>query len=94
MITDQYSIAICITLLQMYHKNDSSENDCSDICHCGEGEQLVCHVICVEMSPCKTDFAFYNHKAPAYQAHRGPCLCYSGGFICMRPSPGEPLSHN
>ncbi|XP_012234454.1 uncharacterized protein Gfrl isoform X4 [Linepithema humile] len=72
---------------RMYHKNDSSENDCSDICHCGEGEQLVCHVICVEMSPCKTDFAFYNHKAPAYQAHRGPCLCYSGGFICMRPSP-------
>ncbi|KAL0121427.1 hypothetical protein PUN28_006737 [Cardiocondyla obscurior] len=63
------------------------EPECSELCHCGEGEQLVCNTICVDSSPCKTDFAFYNHEAPAYQAHRGPCLCYSGGFICMRPSP-------
>ncbi|EFN70375.1 GDNF family receptor alpha-3, partial [Camponotus floridanus] len=63
------------------------EPECSELCHCSEGEQLVCNTICVDSSPCKTDFAFYNHEAPAYQAHRGPCLCYSGGFICMRPSP-------
>ncbi|XP_066602969.1 uncharacterized protein [Prorops nasuta] len=63
------------------------EPECSELCHCGEGEILACSTICVELSPCKTDFAFYNHEAPAYQAHRGPCLCYSGRFICMRPSP-------
>lgn len=39
--------------------------------------------------PCKTEFAFYNHAAPAYQAYRGRCLCYSGRFICMKPSPTE-----
>ncbi|KAG5308281.1 GFRA3 protein, partial [Acromyrmex insinuator] len=63
------------------------EPECSELCVCAEGEQLVCNTLCVETLPCKTDFAFYNHEAPAYQAHRGPCLCYSGGFICMRPSP-------
>ncbi|KOC68218.1 GDNF family receptor alpha-1 [Habropoda laboriosa] len=63
------------------------EPECSELCQCGEGEVLICHTICVDSSPCKTDFAFYNHEAPAYQAHRGPCLCYSGRFICMRPSP-------
>ncbi|XP_033213894.1 uncharacterized protein LOC117170961 [Belonocnema kinseyi] len=63
------------------------EPDCSELCQCGEGEVLVCNTICVESSPCKTDFAYYNHAAPAYQAYRGRCLCYSGRFICMRPSP-------
>ncbi|KYN06427.1 GDNF family receptor alpha-3 [Cyphomyrmex costatus] len=63
------------------------EPECSELCVCAEGEQLVCNTLCIETLPCKTDFAFYNHEAPAYQAHRGPCLCYSGGFICMRPSP-------
>ncbi|XP_048510939.1 uncharacterized protein LOC105684340 isoform X2 [Athalia rosae] len=63
------------------------EPECSELCQCGEGEVLVCNTICVESSPCKTDFAFYNHAAPAYQAYRGRCLCYSGRFICMRPFP-------
>ncbi|XP_011307009.1 uncharacterized protein [Fopius arisanus] len=63
------------------------EPECSELCQCGEGELLLCNTICVESSPCKTDFAFYNHAAPAYQAYRGRCLCYSGRFICMRPSP-------
>ncbi|KAL1130012.1 hypothetical protein AAG570_012955, partial [Ranatra chinensis] len=63
------------------------EPDCSDVCQCGEGSLFSCHTICVGRHPCKTDFAFYNHKAPAYQAYRGRCLCYSGRFICMRPQP-------
>ncbi|KAL7287315.1 hypothetical protein TKK_0018439 [Trichogramma kaykai] len=66
---------------------DSEPDECSELCQCGEGERLTCNVICVKSSPCKTDFAFYNHAAPAYQAYRGRCLCYSGRFICMRPSP-------
>ncbi|XP_046683341.1 uncharacterized protein LOC124369386 [Homalodisca vitripennis] len=65
------------------------EPDCSEICQCGEGEVLACNTICVERAACKTDFAFYNHAAPAYQAYRGRCLCYSGRFICMRPAPGS-----
>ncbi|XP_034944685.1 uncharacterized protein Gfrl [Chelonus insularis] len=69
---------------RLYHDN---EPECSDLCQCGEGVTLVCNTICVKSSPCKTDFAFYNHAAPAYQAYRGRCLCYSGRFICMRPSP-------
>ncbi|OXU22364.1 hypothetical protein TSAR_013411, partial [Trichomalopsis sarcophagae] len=63
------------------------EPECSELCQCGEDEVLRCNTICVESSPCKTDFAFYHHAAPAYQAYRGRCLCYSGRFICMRPSP-------
>lgn len=39
--------------------------------------------------PCRTSLAYYSHAAPAYQAFRGRCLCYSGRFICMRPPPGE-----
>ncbi|XP_043281880.1 uncharacterized protein [Venturia canescens] len=69
---------------RLYRDN---EPECSELCQCGEGEVLVCNTICVKPSPCKTDFAFYNHAAPAYQAYRGRCLCYSGRFICMRPSP-------
>lgn len=89
-----YNMMECIMILergpfvhgQLYRDN---EPECSELCQCGEGEVLVCNTICVKPSPCKTDFAFYNHAAPAYQAYRGRCLCYSGRFICMRPSPGE-----
>ncbi|XP_069692886.1 uncharacterized protein Gfrl isoform X1 [Periplaneta americana] len=63
------------------------EPECSELCQCNEGESLSCNTVCVERAPCKTDFAFYNHAAPAYQAYRGRCLCYSGRFICMRPTP-------
>ncbi|XP_023247990.1 uncharacterized protein LOC106637711 [Copidosoma floridanum] len=63
------------------------EPECSELCQCDENESATCSAICVETSPCKTDFAFYNHAAPAYQAYRGRCLCYSGRFICMRPAP-------
>ncbi|XP_075217869.1 uncharacterized protein LOC142322676 [Lycorma delicatula] len=65
------------------------EPDCSEVCQCKEGEVLVCNTVCVTRAPCKTDFAFYNHAAPAYQAYRGRCLCYSGRFICMRPPPDQ-----
>ncbi|CAG2052918.1 unnamed protein product [Timema podura] len=71
-------------LLQLYRED---EPECSELCQCSEGETLVCNTVCVERAPCQTEFAFYNHKAPAYQAYRGRCLCYSGRFICMRPSP-------
>lgn len=70
----------------MYHED---EVECSEICHCSIGESLACHTICVDRKPCKTEFAFYNHAAPAYQAFRGRCLCYSGRFICMKPQPGN-----
>lgn len=73
-------------LSQLYR---DEEPDCSELCQCGEGEVLICNTICVKSSPCKTDFAYYNHAAPAYQAYRGRCLCYSGRFICMRPHPGK-----
>ncbi|XP_021922539.1 uncharacterized protein LOC110831160 isoform X2 [Zootermopsis nevadensis] len=63
------------------------EPECSELCQCSEGESLSCNTVCVDRAPCKTDFAFYNHAAPAYQAYRGRCLCYSGRFICMRPTP-------
>jgi hypothetical protein len=43
---------------------------------------------CIKV-PCRTSLAYYSHAAPAYQAFRGRCLCYSGRFICMRPPPGE-----
>ncbi|KAJ8665229.1 hypothetical protein QAD02_006891 [Eretmocerus hayati] len=63
------------------------EPECSELCQCGANETLTCNTKCVQLLPCKTDFAFYNHAAPAYQAYRGRCLCYSGRFICMRPAP-------
>ncbi|XP_059470953.1 uncharacterized protein LOC132193967 isoform X4 [Neocloeon triangulifer] len=69
---------------RLYREN---EQECSELCQCNEGEQLVCNTLCVQRAPCKTDFAFYNHAAPAYQAYRGRCMCYSGKFICMRPAP-------
>ncbi|XP_060519093.1 uncharacterized protein LOC132697510 isoform X2 [Cylas formicarius] len=69
---------------RIYHED---EFECSDVCECEIGEKLSCRTICIDRMPCKTEFAFYNHAAPAYQAFRGRCLCYSGRFICMKPSP-------
>ncbi|XP_055615554.1 uncharacterized protein LOC129761802 isoform X2 [Toxorhynchites rutilus septentrionalis] len=65
--------------------------ECSELCACGGGESLAlsCHALCVPLAPCRTSLAYYSHAAPAYQAFRGRCLCYSGRFICMRPPPGE-----
>lgn len=64
--------------------------ECSELCSCGaESFALSCHALCVPLVPCRTSLAYYSHAAPAYQAFRGRCLCYSGRFICMRPSPGD-----
>uniref|UniRef100_A0A1I8JU76 GDNF/GAS1 domain-containing protein n=1 Tax=Anopheles funestus TaxID=62324 RepID=A0A1I8JU76_ANOFN len=65
--------------------------ECSELCTCGGGDSLAltCHALCVPLAPCRTALAYYSHAAPAYQAFRGRCLCYSGRFICMRPPPGE-----
>ncbi|XP_058120418.1 uncharacterized protein LOC131284934 [Anopheles ziemanni] len=65
--------------------------ECSELCTCGGGDSLTlsCHALCVPLAPCRTALAYYSHAAPAYQAFRGRCLCYSGRFICMRPPPGE-----
>ncbi|XP_030753548.1 uncharacterized protein LOC115880481 [Sitophilus oryzae] len=71
---------------RIYHED---EFECSDVCECEIGEKLTCRTICIDRMPCKTEFAFYNHAAPAYQAFRGRCLCYSGRFICMKPSPTD-----
>uniref|UniRef100_A0A182JCZ0 GDNF/GAS1 domain-containing protein n=1 Tax=Anopheles atroparvus TaxID=41427 RepID=A0A182JCZ0_ANOAO len=67
--------------------------ECSELCTCGGGDSLTltCHALCVPLAPCRTALAYYSHAAPAYQAFRGRCLCYSGRFICMRPPPGEYL---
>ncbi|KAF5280844.1 hypothetical protein FQA39_LY17948 [Lamprigera yunnana] len=74
------------TFKRIYHEDES---DCSEICKCGKPEELVCKTMCVDRMPCKSEFAFYNHAAPAFQAYRGRCLCYSGRFICMKPAPGD-----
>lgn len=63
------------------------EPECSEVCQCHPGDTLSCNTVCVARTPCRTDYAFYNHASPAYQAYRGRCLCYSGRFICMRPAP-------
>lgn len=64
--------------------------ECSELCSCGSDTlALSCHALCVPLAPCRTSLAYYSHAAPAYQAFRGRCLCYSGRFICMRPPPGE-----
>lgn len=75
-----------IPYFQIYH---ADEFECSDVCECETGEKLSCRTICIDRMPCRTEFAFYNHAAPAYQAYRGRCLCYSGRFLCMRPRLGE-----
>ncbi|XP_042856624.1 uncharacterized protein LOC122243055 isoform X3 [Penaeus japonicus] len=67
-----------------------SEEECSELCICHADEKLACSVLdCVEAKPCETDFAVYAHAAPAYQAQRGECFCYSGSFICVRPEQKE-----
>nr|XP_023018834.1 GDNF family receptor alpha-like [Leptinotarsa decemlineata] len=71
---------------RIYHED---EFECSDVCECEIGEKLTCRTICIDRMPCKTEFAYYNHAAPAYQAFRGRCLCYSGRFICMKPMPSD-----
>ncbi|XP_034240148.1 uncharacterized protein LOC117644647, partial [Thrips palmi] len=63
------------------------EPECSEVCQCHPGDSLSCNTVCVARTPCRTEYAFYNHASPAYQAYRGRCLCYSGRFICMRPAP-------
>lgn len=74
-------------LQQLYIMDDQ---ECSELCSCGaETLALSCHALCVPLVPCRTSLAYYSHAAPAYQAFRGRCLCYSGRFICMRPPPGE-----
>lgn len=64
--------------------------ECSELCLCHTEEKLACSVLeCVEAKPCETEYAVYTHAAPAYQAARGECFCYSGAFICVRPPKGE-----
>ncbi|XP_057666846.1 uncharacterized protein LOC130900327 [Diorhabda carinulata] len=74
------------TFKRIYHED---EFECSDVCECEIGEKLTCRTICIDRMPCKTEFAYYNHAAPAFQAFRGRCLCYSGRFICMKPMPND-----
>nr|XP_045582939.1 uncharacterized protein LOC123745882 isoform X2 [Procambarus clarkii] len=62
------------------------DEECSELCLCHAEEKLACSVLeCVEARPCETSYAVYTHAAPAYQASRGECFCYSGSFICVRP---------
>nr|XP_053634246.1 LOW QUALITY PROTEIN: uncharacterized protein LOC128689793 [Cherax quadricarinatus] len=69
--------------MRLYKEGDE---DCSELCFCDLEEQTKCMVLeCMENRPCETTFAVYNHNAPAYQAYRGECICYSGDFICQRP---------
>ena len=69
-----------------YYKGE----ECSELCLCHAEEKLACSVLeCVEARPCETDYAVYTHAAPAYQAARGECFCYSGAFICVRPPKGK-----
>ncbi|XP_047736620.1 uncharacterized protein LOC125177935 [Hyalella azteca] len=64
--------------------------DCSELCSCDYGLKTLCTVLkCVEERPCEAKFALFHHNAPAFQAYRGRCVCYSGDFICMRPPPEE-----
>ncbi|XP_045527051.1 uncharacterized protein LOC123715790 isoform X2 [Pieris brassicae] len=63
--------------------------ECTDLCVCEASLQVSCKVACVPRAPCSSRLAHYSHAAPAYQAYRGRCYCYSGSFICMRPNPGE-----
>lgn len=76
-------------IFQLYH---DYENDCSEMCYCATGG-LHCQTECIQPISCKSDNAFYKHGAPAYQAFRGRCLCYSSKFICMRPTLGNFKSH-
>ncbi|KAF2363199.1 hypothetical protein FHG87_006044 [Trinorchestia longiramus] len=76
----------------------NGNKDCSEHCSCSYGSETICTppslacpkqvLKCVEERPCEAKFAVFNHNAPAFQAYRGRCICYSGDFICMRPPPG------
>lgn len=92
-----YTICVCMYIafilyiaidfsFQIYHED---EFECSDVCECEIGEKLTCKTICIDRMPCRTEFAYYNHASPSYQAYRGRCLCYSGRFICMKPMQGD-----
>uniref|UniRef100_A0A0K2TY70 GDNF/GAS1 domain-containing protein n=1 Tax=Lepeophtheirus salmonis TaxID=72036 RepID=A0A0K2TY70_LEPSM len=60
--------------------------ECSELCECSEGEELLCKVLdCIKRDACNTGVAFYSHASPFYQAYRGQCLCYSGSFVCSKP---------
>lgn len=73
--------------IRLYKEGDE---DCSELCFCEVPEQTRCKVLdCVESRPCETSYAVYNHNAPAYQAYRGECICYTGDFICQRPRADE-----
>ncbi|XP_045615570.1 uncharacterized protein [Procambarus clarkii] len=73
--------------MRLYKEGDQ---DCSDLCFCELHEQTKCKVeVCVVSRPCETHYAVYHHNAPAYQAYRGKCVCYSGNFICQRPRQEE-----
>ncbi|KAL1497089.1 hypothetical protein ABEB36_008104 [Hypothenemus hampei] len=74
------------TYKRIYHEDDF---ECSDVCECEIGKELSCRTICIDRMPCRSEFAFYNHAAPAYQAFRGRCLCYSGRFVCIKPAPTD-----
>ncbi|KAK3864751.1 hypothetical protein Pcinc_029587 [Petrolisthes cinctipes] len=73
--------------IRLYKDGDK---DCTEMCYCERHHQAKCQVLdCVEKMPCETDFAVYNHQAPAFQHYRGDCICYAGDFICMRPKHHE-----
>lgn len=72
---------------QLYRSAELAE--CTDLCFCEVSLQVSCKVACVPRAPCSSRLAHYSHAAPAYQAYRGRCYCYSGSFICMRPNPGN-----
>lgn len=83
------SIFHCASLLflQLYRSAELAE--CTDLCICEASLQVSCKVACVPRAPCSSRLAHYSHSAPAYQAYRGRCYCYSGSFICMRPNPSK-----
>lgn len=76
-------------LFQLYRSAELAE--CTDLCVCEASLQVSCKVACVPRAPCSSRLAHYSHAAPAYQAYRGRCYCYSGSFICMRPNPGTSI---
>ena len=84
-----FALSRSVLLFSYFQIYREDEFECSDVCECEIGEKLSCKTLCIDRMPCKTEFAFYNHAAPAYQAYRGRCLCYSGRFICMKPAPTD-----
>merc|ERR1719188_1771664 len=69
--------------------------DCSELCECQMGKELKCKILkCIPKDACNTGVAFYSHASPFYRAHRGQCLCYSGSFVCSKPSKGNFIKFN